>query len=157
MKYLLNKPRIVGMYLSEYGNIYNDMNKRTFINKDEFAGYIPVLNLFSINSNEDVKFADGLNKDNEIVSYNRAISSQKLGPTIARKKKLDVTHNDLVGLLSRLPGLRLVAFNGRTAARVAQQLTHLPFTLLQLPSSSPAYTLPYPVKLDQWKRIVGYL
>ena len=96
MKYLLNKPRIVGMYLSEYGNIYNDMNKRTFINKDEFAGYIPVLNLFSINSNEDVKFADGLNKDNEIVSYNRAISSQKLGPTIARKKKLDVTHNDLV-------------------------------------------------------------
>ena len=69
----------------------------------------------------------------------------------------DVTHNDLVGLLSRLPRLRLVAFNGCTAARVAQRLTHLPFTLLQLPSSSPAYTLPYPVKLDQWKRIVGYL
>lgn len=69
----------------------------------------------------------------------------------------DVKHNDLVSLFLLLPNLQLIAFNGRTAWLATRQMAKLPFTLLQLPSSSPAYTLPYHIKLDQWKTIIGYL
>ncbi|MBV8124437.1 MAG: DNA-deoxyinosine glycosylase [Burkholderiaceae bacterium] len=70
------------------------------------------------------------------------------------------TGNDIVGLIQSLPNLRAIAFNGGTAARhglkqLGAQVEGL--KILQLPSSSPAYTLPYEQKLQAWRALKVYL
>lgn len=62
--------------------------------------------------------------------------------------------NDLVGLLKRFPQIQTVAFNGGTAARfgIKKLGEHSSaYRIVHLPSSSPAYTLPFAEKLSQWK------
>ncbi|MBV8048943.1 MAG: DNA-deoxyinosine glycosylase [Paludibacterium sp.] len=79
-----------------------------------------------------------------------------------RKGSLDadlrrVRYNDLHQLVADLPHLRAVGFNGQTAARAGAVLAEQTVALLSLPSSSPAYTLPYDNKLAQWREIARYL
>jgi TDG/mug DNA glycosylase family protein len=67
--------------------------------------------------------------------------------------------NALPELVARLPALRVVGFNGgKSAALGTKQLageSHL--QLVPLPSSSPAYTLPYDAKLDAWLKLRAFL
>lgn len=61
--------------------------------------------------------------------------------------------SDLVGLIATLPSLRAVAFNGGTAARIGQRALaqgDVTIPVVLLPSSSPAYTIPYVTKRDAW-------
>ena len=51
----------------------------------------------------------------------------------------DPAANDLIALIDTLPALRLVAFNGGTAARLGGRLVGRRVATLALPSSSPAY------------------
>jgi G:T/U-mismatch repair DNA glycosylase len=53
------------------------------------------------------------------------------------------------------PRLLAVAFNGQTAARLGRlALAELEGPrLIDLPSSSPAYTLPYAWKVDRWSEL----
>jgi hypoxanthine-DNA glycosylase len=63
------------------------------------------------------------------------------------------TGNDLAGLATSLPHLAAIAFNGGTAARLGlKALGPLAdsYEIIKLPSSSPAYTLPYAEKLAVW-------
>lgn len=65
----------------------------------------------------------------------------------------DHAHNDLIGLIDRLPRLEAIAFNGGTAARLGlkalkDQANY--YEIIRLPSSSPAYTLSYQEKLKAW-------
>lgn len=67
--------------------------------------------------------------------------------------------NDLVSLLADLPHLTTIAFNGGTAARLGLKVLgqHAArYRIVQLPSSSPAYTLPYAEKSRQWQALCGY-
>jgi len=68
-----------------------------------------------------------------------------------------VEHNDLSRLVATLPRFRVVAFNGATAARAQKQLLDQRCARLQLPSSSPAYTLGYDDKLAVWRELERYL
>jgi hypoxanthine-DNA glycosylase len=68
----------------------------------------------------------------------------------------DHAHNDLVALAQSLPCLEAVAFNGGTAARIGAKVLkehagH--YRLVNLPSSSPAYTLAYSDKLKAWSAL----
>jgi hypoxanthine-DNA glycosylase len=68
----------------------------------------------------------------------------------------DATPSDLHALLDRLPGLRVIGFNGGTAARIGRkQLGDRGenYRLVDLPSSSPAYTLSYAAKLARWMEL----
>lgn len=66
--------------------------------------------------------------------------------------------NDLAALAARLPALRAVAFNGGKSAAVGQAaLAGAGLALVPLPSSSPAYTLPLPRKLDAWLKLREHL
>lgn len=69
------------------------------------------------------------------------------------------TANDVAALAARLPELRAVGFNGGTAAKLGSvQLEQSPrLTLLPLPSSSPAYTLPFAAKLERWMAVRPFL
>ena len=61
--------------------------------------------------------------------------------------------NALLELAERLPQLRAIAFNGGTSARIGRrQLEALgrPLALIDLPSSSPAYTLAFEEKRRVW-------
>lgn len=62
--------------------------------------------------------------------------------------------NDLHALISTLPALRRIAFNGGTASKIGLKILGIrakDFQIHQLPSSSPAYTLAYAEKLKQWQ------
>jgi hypoxanthine-DNA glycosylase len=65
----------------------------------------------------------------------------------------DHAHNDLVGLIGRLPRLEAIAFNGGTAARLGLKALKEQagrYEIIRLPSSSPAYTLSFQEKLKAW-------
>jgi len=64
--------------------------------------------------------------------------------------------SDLLSLIATLPHLTVVAFNGGTAARIGlRQLgeTAARYTIVKLPSSSPAYTLAYAQKRLAWLQL----
>ena len=73
----------------------------------------------------------------------------------------DHAANDLAALVSTLPGLAVVAFNGGTAAKIGMlALAQSPVTLdfVKLPSSSPAYAaVPYAEKLRAWEALRKWL
>ena len=64
----------------------------------------------------------------------------------------EVTANPLTAFMSSHPRLRSIAFNGGTAARIGRRaIGERPrLTLLDLPSSSPAYTLQFADKAERW-------
>lgn len=68
-----------------------------------------------------------------------------------------IDYNDVHALALDLPGLRVIGFNGKAAGRASRQLCDLPLDLLQLPSSSPAFTMQYENKLAVWGQIGRYL
>jgi double-stranded uracil-DNA glycosylase len=66
--------------------------------------------------------------------------------------------NDLLALVRALPRLQTIAFNGGTAARIGRaRLGDAAdrYRLLALPSSSPAYTLPFAAKVGAWRGLVS--
>ena len=67
--------------------------------------------------------------------------------------------SDLAELAATLPELRAVGFNGGTSARIGRrQLAGAEgIDLLDLPSSSPAYTIPFERKLESWLKLRAYL
>lgn len=68
--------------------------------------------------------------------------------------------NDLLSLLSTLPHLTAIAFNGATASKIGLKIlgeAQARYSILQLPSSSPAYTLAYPQKLQAWSALKMHL
>lgn len=71
----------------------------------------------------------------------------------------DHRSNDLAALAGSLPELRAVAFNGGKSAALGRPLlaARPDLALIPLPSSSPAYTLPFEEKLAAWSRLADYL
>ena len=66
----------------------------------------------------------------------------------------DVELNDFAGLLARYPRVRRVFLNGGEAWRLFHRADPAIFSdrlCLKLPSTSPAYTLPYERKLAAWQ------
>ena len=65
----------------------------------------------------------------------------------------------LAELIATLPNLRAVGFNGATAARLGRRaLAGTPLTLIDLPSSSPAYAaMPFAEKAQIWGRLREFL
>lgn len=66
---------------------------------------------------------------------------------------------DLSRLSEGLPALRAIAFNGGTAARLGRRslTARPPLELIDLPSSSPAYTRPLSEKAVAWAVLGGFL
>jgi hypoxanthine-DNA glycosylase len=72
----------------------------------------------------------------------------------------DVVPADLTGLATRLPDLRVIAFNGQRSEQLATR--HHPglaqrYTLLRLPQSSPARAMPAGQKEAVWTILREYL
>lgn len=67
--------------------------------------------------------------------------------------------NPLLDLVTTLPRLRVVAFNGGRASQLGAPALagQSGLTLLSLPSSSPAYTLAFEEKLARWRALEPFL
>lgn len=67
--------------------------------------------------------------------------------------------SDLGALVATLPGLRAIGFNGGTSARIGRRAIGPAsgLALIDLPSSSPAYTLGFEQKMAQWRVLAPYL
>jgi hypoxanthine-DNA glycosylase len=67
--------------------------------------------------------------------------------------------SDLEGLAATLPELRAIGFNGGKSAAIGRaQLAGRPdLTLVDLPSSSPAFTRPLEEKLERWLELRRFL
>ncbi len=63
----------------------------------------------------------------------------------------DSERNDFHSLLNAAPRLRRVLFNGRTAARGEKWFRDQGLATAVLPSSSPALTLAFALKLERWQ------
>ena len=68
-------------------------------------------------------------------------------------------HNQLAALIGEFPELEAIAFNGRAAAAIGRRmLGQAPpaLTLIDLPSSSAAYTAPLATKVERWTVLAKY-
>lgn len=66
--------------------------------------------------------------------------------------------NDLAALTAGLPALRAVGFNGGKSASIGMpRLAGSGLALLALPSSSPAFTLPFEAKRAEWVKLRAFL
>ncbi len=67
--------------------------------------------------------------------------------------------NSLGALAASLPELRAIAFNGATSARIGQKALGAEgsFARVALPSSSPAFTIPFERKLEAWLQLRRFL
>lgn len=67
--------------------------------------------------------------------------------------------NDIVGLLMQEPSIQAIGLNGGEALRLFDRLIRpgLPRSLpvVALPSTSPAYTLPWAQKAERWRQMLG--
>jgi hypoxanthine-DNA glycosylase len=69
----------------------------------------------------------------------------------------NVSANPLAAFVARHPQLRAVAFNGQTASKLGRRvLGDSPLTLIDLPSSSPAYTLAFAEKAVRWSVLANF-
>lgn len=74
------------------------------------------------------------------------------------QKIRDVQVNDLRAIIELLPQLRVIAFNGQMAAKLARTMFDaVPIVCITLPSSSPAYTLALGTKQTAWLALAAYL
>lgn len=64
--------------------------------------------------------------------------------------------NDFSGLAEKLPQLRRICFNGKTAGKFASRFAAQGYITTVLPSSSPAYTLAFARKLEAWRAGLGF-
>jgi TDG/mug DNA glycosylase family protein len=68
-----------------------------------------------------------------------------------------IAANPLLELIAGLPRLEAIAFNGGTAARIGRKaLGQTALTLIDLPSSSPAYTRLLGDKAAAWARLATF-
>jgi hypoxanthine-DNA glycosylase len=67
--------------------------------------------------------------------------------------------SDLAGLAASLPALRAVGFNGGKSASIgrAQLAARHDLAFVDLPSSSPAFTLAFEKKLERWMELKPFL
>jgi hypoxanthine-DNA glycosylase len=67
--------------------------------------------------------------------------------------------NDLSALIATLPALRAIGFNGKTASRIGHELmpADAGLALIDLPSSSPAYTIGLANKMAAWLTVRKWL
>lgn len=84
-------------------------------------------------------------------------SAQRQGSLDSAIRRPD--HADLPGLIATLPSLRAIAFNGKTASKLGRRiLTDTPdLALIDLPSSSPAFTLALSRKTESWAILREFL
>lgn len=68
-------------------------------------------------------------------------------------------HHDILQLLQDFPSIKVIFCNGQKSFKTLRKILSddLKIPILVLPSTSPAYTIPYQQKLNDWSVLKSYL
>jgi TDG/mug DNA glycosylase family protein len=113
----------------------------------------PILNdVFGGNGFKDYKAKVDFAIDNHIAIWDVVATCTRNGSLDSAIK--DVVANDIEEVLMSNPSIKTVLFNGATAAKFYKRyIKYYPYRVefFTMPSTSPAYTIPYERKLDEWE------
>lgn len=114
--------------------------------------------LFGFKANASYEYRKAAITSKGIAVWDVLKSCERKGSLDQNIQKME--YNDIVGLIRRVPSIQLVVLNGGTAKSVflKEFKESLPdIKIISLGSTSPAYTISYERKLEQWREILQYV
>lgn len=96
-------------------------------------------------------------KKNKIAVWDVIDSCERKGSLDAEIKNED--HHDILQLLQDFPSIKVIFCNGQKSFKTLRKIlpNDLKIPILVLPSTSPAYTIPYQQKLKDWSVLKSFL
>ena len=115
----------------------------------------PILfDVFGVMPTDDYEAKKTLIRDNGLALWDAAYSCEREGSLDSAMR--DVAYNDFAALYARCPRIHTVLCNGGTAhALFVKSGFAGDRRVLRMPSTSPAYTMPYAKKLNIWKETLN--
>ena len=111
----------------------------------------PVMfDVFGVEPTRDYEAKKALIRDNGLALWDVAEACEREGSLDSNMR--DITYNDFASLFERCPHIRTVLCNGGTAHSLFMKSGYAQGkNVIRMPSTSPAYTMPYAKKLESWK------
>ncbi len=96
-------------------------------------------------------------KKNKIAVWDVIDSCERKGSLDTKIK--NEAHHDILQLLQDFPSIKVIFCNGQKSFKTLRKILSddLKIPILVLPSTSPAYTIPYQRKLNDWSVLKSYL
>ena len=96
-------------------------------------------------------------KNNKIAVWDVIDSCERKGSLDTEIK--NENHHNISKLLEDFPSIKVIFCNGQKSFKTLNKILpyHLQLPIFVLPSTSPAYTIPYEKKLQEWSVIRSYL
>ena len=115
----------------------------------------PILfDVFGVTPTDDYEAKKTLIRDNSLALWDAAQSCEREGSLDSAMR--DVIYNDFASLYARCPHIHTVLCNGGTAhALFVKSGFAGDRRVIRMPSTSPAYTMPYVRKLEIWKKTLN--
>ena len=112
----------------------------------------PILfDVFGVAPTDDYEAKKALIRENHLALWDAACTCEREGSLDSSMR--GVVCNDFAALYARCPGIRTVLCNGGTAHSLFMKSGFAGNRrVIRMPSTSPAYTMPYAKKLDIWKK-----
>lgn len=112
----------------------------------------PILfDVFGVTPTDDYEAKKALIRDNGLALWDAAQSCEREGSLDSNMR--DAAYNDFASLYARCPHIHTVLCNGGTAHALFMKSGYAgDRRVIRMPSTSPAYTMPYAKKLDIWKK-----
>ena len=111
----------------------------------------PVMfDIFGVKPTKDYEAKKALIRDHALALWDVARACEREGSLDSNMR--DITYNDFASLFEACPGIHTVLCNGGTAHALFVKSGYAQNRhVVRMPSTSPAYTMPYEKKLSIWK------
>jgi TDG/mug DNA glycosylase family protein len=132
------------------------LRKQQYYGFERNAFWRIVYNLFDSEPDEDYSLRKEFLLRHGIALWDVLKACEREGSSDSEIR--DPEPNDFEGFYQMYPGIKIVCFNGGPAARLYQRCVAKKgaagnMVHYHLPSTSPAYTLPFEKKLEQWQLV----
>jgi hypoxanthine-DNA glycosylase len=132
------------------------LKKRQYYGHPRNQFWAIVQGLLGQERTDDYKDKKRMLYDHHIVLWDVVHSCRRKGSLDANMR--DVKINDLKQLLLECSSVRAVFCNGQTAFKLFKRYHRdVDLPVFPLPSTSPAYTLPFRKKMARWRRILKFI
>jgi len=109
-----------------------------------------MFDIFGVEPTRDYGAKKAMIRENDLALWDVAEACEREGSLDSNMR--DITYNDFASLFEKCPHIHTVLCNGGTAHTLfAKSGNARGKTVIRMPSTSPAYTMPYQKKLAIWK------
>lgn len=128
------------------------LKKQQYYGFERNAFWRIIYNLFGSEPDEDYEMRRGFLLSHGIALWDVLKACEREGSSDSEIR--DPEPNDFESFYRAYPKIRDVCFNGGPAVRLYQRfVVKKGLSFYRLPSTSPAYTMPYEKKLEQWRLV----